>query len=186
MPLEIPLTLPNTQITVTNGGGYNGPQAVGPQTPNFTDVQVFTGNAANGGLPGATCFSWVSTGAGDQQINVTYTGFDGASHFVNWDIDNNGNPIEIINAKCAEQLAKADLRIRTAKDDGALVFAIQLDADHDEPLSITLTHKSVAATVYELSSATVWVLSEPVGAVFAPTLTVTLAVSLPPWPSDTV
>jgi len=30
------LTLPNTQISVQAGGGYNGPQAVGPQTPTFT------------------------------------------------------------------------------------------------------------------------------------------------------
>src|SRR5262249_62095151 len=90
-PVDIPLTLPNTQITVTNGGGYSGIQPVGAQTPNFTDVQVFTGNGANGGLNGATCFSWVSTGAGDQQINVTYAGFDGASHFVNWDVDQDNN-----------------------------------------------------------------------------------------------
>src|SRR5262249_666931 len=90
-PLQIPLTLPNTQITVANGGGVRGLQPVGPQTPNFTDVQVFTGTGTNGGLNGATCFSWVSTGAGDQQINVTYAGFDGVSHNVNWDVDNDGN-----------------------------------------------------------------------------------------------
>ena len=60
--------------------------------------------------------------------------------------DPTGQPIETVDAKCAEQLAKADLRIRTAKDGGALVFAIQLDADHDEPLRLTLTHTSIALT----------------------------------------
>jgi hypothetical protein len=40
----------------------------------------------------------------------------------------------------------AELRIRTARDGGALVFAIQLDADHDEPLILTLTHTSIALT----------------------------------------
>jgi hypothetical protein len=57
-----------------------------------------------------------------------------------------GTPVETIDADCAQQLAKAELRIRTAKEDGALVFAIQLDADHDEPLRLTLTHTSIALT----------------------------------------
>jgi len=62
-------------------------------------------------------------------------------------IDSKGNSIETIDAECAVQLAKADLRVRTAKDGNALVFAIQLDADHDEPLIFTLTHTSIAITV---------------------------------------
>jgi hypothetical protein len=62
-------------------------------------------------------------------------------------VDSNGNSIETIDAGCAEQLAKAELRVRTAKEGGALVFAIQVDADHDEPLIFTLTHTSIAITV---------------------------------------
>ena len=48
---------------------------------------------------------------------------------------------------CATQFAKADLRIRVEENDDALRFAIQVDADHDEPLSIALTHDSLALTV---------------------------------------
>lgn len=62
-------------------------------------------------------------------------------------VDPRGNPIETIDAACAEELAKIDLRIRTDKDGDALVFAIQVDADHDEPLLFTLTHTSLAITV---------------------------------------
>jgi hypothetical protein len=62
-------------------------------------------------------------------------------------IDTNGHEVKSIDPTCAEQLAKADLRIRVAKEDGALVFAIQVDADHDEPLRFTLTHTSLAITV---------------------------------------
>ncbi|TMQ07098.1 MAG: hypothetical protein E6J90_09485 [Deltaproteobacteria bacterium] len=62
-------------------------------------------------------------------------------------VDASGNPVKTIDPKCADQLAKADLRIRVARDDGALIFAIQVDADHDEPLRFTLTHTSVAVTV---------------------------------------
>jgi hypothetical protein len=61
-------------------------------------------------------------------------------------VDPTGNPAETIDAACADRLAKAELRIRTAKADGALVFALQLDADHDEPLILTLTHTSIAIT----------------------------------------
>ncbi|HMG21535.1 MAG TPA: hypothetical protein VK607_09475, partial [Kofleriaceae bacterium] len=61
--------------------------------------------------------------------------------------DAGGNPVETIDATCAAQLAKIDLRIRTANDDGAVVFAIQVDAAHDEPLRLTLTHTSLAITV---------------------------------------
>jgi hypothetical protein len=62
-------------------------------------------------------------------------------------LDPSGTIVDTIDAKCAEQLAKVDLRIRTAKDAGAVVFAIQVDADHDEPLLLTLTHTSIALTL---------------------------------------
>jgi hypothetical protein len=65
----------------------------------------------------------------------TRTAFDGTTE------------VQTIDPKCAAQLAKAELRIRVARDGGALVFAVQLDADHDEPLLLTLTHTSLAVTV---------------------------------------
>ncbi|MFN8507984.1 MAG: hypothetical protein U0547_10520, partial [Dehalococcoidia bacterium] len=102
--IDIPLTLPNTQIIVTPGGGYNGAESVTqPQSPTFTDVQIFVGNGrpigdivngvpGNGGLAGATCFSWVSTGAGDQEISVNYVAADGVtSVHVDWDSNSSGN-----------------------------------------------------------------------------------------------
>lgn len=55
--------------------------------------------------------------------------------------------VQTIDPQCAAQLARAELRIRVARDGGALVFAVQLDADHDEPLLLTLTHTSLAVTV---------------------------------------
>src|SRR5206468_8802494 len=62
-------------------------------------------------------------------------------------VDSKGNSIETIDGDCAERLARAELRVRTAKDGDALVFAIQVDADHDEPLIFTLTHTSIAISV---------------------------------------
>jgi hypothetical protein len=62
-------------------------------------------------------------------------------------VDSTGTSVDSIDPKCAEQLAKIDLRIRTAKDGGTLVFALQVDAAHDEPLRLELTHTSIALTV---------------------------------------
>ena len=61
--------------------------------------------------------------------------------------DASGRPVTAIDPTCAAQLAKLDLRIRVARDGGTLVFAIQIDAAHDEPLRFTLTHTSLAVTV---------------------------------------
>src|SRR5262249_9051028 len=62
-------------------------------------------------------------------------------------IDPSGNPVKTIDQACADRLAKADLRIRVARDGGAPIIAIQLDANHDQPLTFTLTHTSLAVTV---------------------------------------
>jgi hypothetical protein len=62
-------------------------------------------------------------------------------------VDQSGNSVKTIDPACADRLAKADLRIRVARDGGALIIAIQVDADHDEPLRFTLTHTSLAVTV---------------------------------------
>jgi len=61
----VPITQAN-QIQVINSGGY---LTMGDQTPTFSDPQFFTQTV---GASTATCFSWVSTGAGDQQIVATY------------------------------------------------------------------------------------------------------------------
>jgi len=62
-------------------------------------------------------------------------------------IDSTGTVVQTIDAACAEKLAKAELRVRVAKSGDELRFAIQLDADHDEPLTIGLSHNAVSLTV---------------------------------------
>jgi len=89
VPALIPLTNVG-QVVLTTGGGYDGPQPVGPQAPTFSDAQIFIGDGSNG-LLGATCISWVSMGAGQQSMSVTYTGYDSATHSVLWDSDGDGN-----------------------------------------------------------------------------------------------
>ena len=66
----IPLTQA-TQVNVQSGGYYKVP---GDQSPSFSDPQFFTQTV---GASTATCFSWVSTGAGDQELSVTYPNVNG-------------------------------------------------------------------------------------------------------------
>jgi hypothetical protein len=66
--------------------------------------------------------------------------------------DTTGTTQEVIDQECATNLAKAELRVRVAQDDG-LRFWIQLDANHDEPLGILLRHDELAVTV-DLDDAT--------------------------------
>jgi len=83
-------------ITFSAGGGY---LSTADDEPTVDDLQVFEGNGTspyepagyegNGGLGEASCFSWISTGAGDQQITVTYEGDDGNTYTVRWDTDGN-------------------------------------------------------------------------------------------------
>jgi len=87
------LTLSN--IVITNGGGYAPP---GSDTdPTITDLRIFVGDGTQlgtnttSGLLGATCFSWVSTDAGDQQINLVWVGGDGLNYNAAWDTDGDGN-----------------------------------------------------------------------------------------------
>jgi len=63
-----------------------------------------------------------------------------------------GSTTETIDADCAQSLANAQLRIRTflqaeGEPDEALQLALQIGANHDEPLVISLTHTSVAVTL---------------------------------------
>lgn len=89
--VQIPgITLAN--IAITNGGGY---ASTADTDPDFTDVRIFTGTGNDGsateGLLNATCISWVSTDAGDQQINIVYVGLNGLQYNASWDSDANGN-----------------------------------------------------------------------------------------------
>ena len=79
-PLQIPLSIGD--INVQSGGGYT---AVTDPDPTFTDPLVYIGDS--GDANGATCFSWVSTEAGDQEINAEYTGDDGEFYQIDWDTD---------------------------------------------------------------------------------------------------
>jgi len=92
-PVQIPgITLAN--INITNGGGY---ASTADTDPDFTDVRIFTGDGtalgttATSGLQNATCISWVSTDAGDQQINIVYVGLNGLQYNASWDSDGDGN-----------------------------------------------------------------------------------------------
>lgn len=51
------------------------------------------------------------------------------------------------DTECASQIAQLQLRVRVESSGSELRFAIQVDADHDEPLVIALTHESLAASV---------------------------------------
>ena len=93
VPLLIPIELDD--INANNGGGYT---SLADADPTITDLQIFTGNGdalwevgGNGGLDGATCFSWVSSNAGDQEISVNYVGDDGESYNASWDTDGDNN-----------------------------------------------------------------------------------------------
>lgn len=84
-PITIPLSSFN-QINVTAGGGHT---SITDPDPTFTDPVFFTGS--DGDSEDATCFSWISTEAGDQELTVEYTGDDGNTYTVRWDNDAGGN-----------------------------------------------------------------------------------------------
>ncbi|GAB4331774.1 MAG: hypothetical protein Kow0010_17310 [Dehalococcoidia bacterium] len=84
--LQIPLSSFN-QVNVTAGGGHT---SINDPDPTFTDPVFFTGDGTNG-LQGASCFSWISTEAGDQELTVQYTGDDGNAYTVRWDNQLGGN-----------------------------------------------------------------------------------------------
>jgi hypothetical protein len=51
------------------------------------------------------------------------------------------------DATCAAQVAELAPQLRTSKDGDALVIGLELDADHDEPVHLTLSHDSLAVSV---------------------------------------
>jgi len=52
-----------------------------------------------------------------------------------------------IDPDCAHQLDQAELRVRVAPESDGLRFYVQIDANHDEPLAIFLSHSKLAVTV---------------------------------------
>ncbi|HEU0034454.1 MAG TPA: hypothetical protein VFQ53_27715 [Kofleriaceae bacterium] len=62
-------------------------------------------------------------------------------------VADDGTITETLDQECADNVVKAELRVRVAEDGDALALAIQLDANHDEPLVFTLTHTSLAVTI---------------------------------------
>ncbi len=62
-------------------------------------------------------------------------------------IDASGTETTSLDAACAAKFTQADVRIRVEEDSDTLRFALQLDADHDEPFSVSLSHDGVGLTV---------------------------------------
>ncbi len=58
-----------------------------------------------------------------------------------------GMTTESVDPECASQLEQVQLRIRVADDDDGLRFFVQVDANHDEPLSVLLAHDQLSLTV---------------------------------------
>jgi hypothetical protein len=67
-------------------------------------------------------------------------------------IDGNGTETTGVDAECAQRFTTADVRVRVEADGEKLRFAIQVDADHDEPLLFILGHDELT-TVVDLDSA---------------------------------
>jgi hypothetical protein len=62
-------------------------------------------------------------------------------------VDSLGNVVDTVDPDCVSRVTTADLRVRVEEDDSTLRFAIQLDANHDEPLVFALSHTSLAITI---------------------------------------
>jgi len=63
-------------------------------------------------------------------------------------IDSLGNEVSSVDPDCVNRVTTAQLRVRVEEDDNhALRFAVQIDPNHDEPLSFLLAHTELAITV---------------------------------------
>lgn len=58
-----------------------------------------------------------------------------------------GEETTSIDPDCAAKLDDVQLRIRVATEDDGIRFYVQIDADHDEPLSLYLDHDDIKVTV---------------------------------------
>jgi hypothetical protein len=56
-------------------------------------------------------------------------------------------PTETIDPDCAAKLARAQLRVRVTSSGDTMTFALQVGAEHDEPLSFALAKRSIALTI---------------------------------------
>ena len=61
--------------------------------------------------------------------------------------DENGTASTVIDPDCAASWDKLALRIRVEENGSSLTFAIQLGANHDEPLEIGLSHTKLSVSV---------------------------------------
>ncbi|MGE5182370.1 MAG: hypothetical protein ACM31C_09930 [Acidobacteriota bacterium] len=62
-------------------------------------------------------------------------------------VDSLGNPVSTVDQDCVTRVTTADLRVRVEENDSTLRFAIQVDANHDEPLAFGLSHTSLSITI---------------------------------------
>lgn len=58
-----------------------------------------------------------------------------------------GETTTSIDPECASDLEQAQLRVRVADDGDGIRFFVQIDANHDEPLSFFLAHDELAITI---------------------------------------
>lgn len=58
-----------------------------------------------------------------------------------------GQTTQTVDATCAKTWDDAQLRIRVEDAGGKLRFSLQVDANHDEPLALTLGHDSLALSI---------------------------------------
>ncbi len=62
-------------------------------------------------------------------------------------VDDTGVVTEALDPECVTEFNKVQLRIRVEQNDETLKFAVQVDANHDEPLAFTLRHDAVGVTL---------------------------------------
>lgn len=130
-PASVPLLSP-TDIMTVSSGGY---RVSGDESPNMVDVQYFLSTA------GGTCFSWVSTGAGDQDVHAQVgwrtTGWDqsGAPLMFGW------NRLEVmtISAAPSTQPVPSPVSATAAVDNPAgLTIHVALSPSGYPPINVGL------------------------------------------------
>ncbi|HEY5937235.1 MAG TPA: hypothetical protein VIU61_21445 [Kofleriaceae bacterium] len=62
-------------------------------------------------------------------------------------IADDGTETEALDPECAARLEQAELRIRVSTNGDTMTFTLQVGAQHDEPLSVALSKRSIALTV---------------------------------------
>jgi len=80
-----------TNVQINGGGGY---LTLGDVTPSFTDPIFFTWPADGSQSAGASCVSWTSTAAGDQEMSIVVSAGT-VTTTIDWDSNNDGNHTEV-------------------------------------------------------------------------------------------